>query len=253
MVAIFLFIIGLAVGSFLNVLIIRYSPEKGLFHHTSVGGRSRCTKCLTQLRWYELIPLASFFVLCGKCRTCKVGISFQYPIVELLTGGIFILPLHSWPLTIALTILLLITVIDLRTSLIPDEATMGIAITGALYTWTLYAYDKFDFIKGSFLGEFGMLFGLRDGVITNHLVAGLVALLLFVIIVVATYGRCKACGRAWTAFGLARYYISACISVWNGCGGRGCDGNNEKRKYARRNTIWTVHVVGDATRYFIWG
>ena len=95
MTTVFLFITGLIVGSFLNVLIIRYDPDRGLFHKTVVGGRSRCVKCLTQLRWYELIPLVSFFVLCGKCRTCRVGISMQYPIVELVTGGIFILPFEG--------------------------------------------------------------------------------------------------------------------------------------------------------------
>lgn len=67
---------GLAFGSFANVCIIR------TFKKESFGGRSHCPHCKTQIAWYDLIPILSFFILKGQCRHCKSKISIQYPIVE---------------------------------------------------------------------------------------------------------------------------------------------------------------------------
>lgn len=79
------FIFGVCIGSFLNVLIYRslngYSPYKG---------RSFCDSCKRQLHWYENIPLVSFLVLQGKCRTCKKKIPWSYPLVEFTTGLLFL-------------------------------------------------------------------------------------------------------------------------------------------------------------------
>ncbi|KKP84730.1 MAG: Type 4 prepilin-like protein leader peptide-processing enzyme [Parcubacteria group bacterium GW2011_GWD2_35_7] len=77
------FILGLIIGSFLNVVIFRFNTER------SFGGRSGCMTCQNKLCWYELIPLISFFALKGRCRNCKAKISIQYPIVELMSGLIF--------------------------------------------------------------------------------------------------------------------------------------------------------------------
>jgi len=78
------FIIGLFVGSFLNVLIDRLPKGEPV-----VKGRSHCDKCKKTLKWYDLIPLLSFVLLKGKCRYCKANLSFYYPIVELTTGIVF--------------------------------------------------------------------------------------------------------------------------------------------------------------------
>ncbi len=83
--AIVFFILGLIVGSFLNVVIYRFNTAR------SFGGRSACMSCQNKLRWYELIPLFSFLGLRGRCRSCKTRISIQYPLVELATGLIFAL------------------------------------------------------------------------------------------------------------------------------------------------------------------
>jgi len=80
---IFLFIFGLIVGSFLNVVI--YRLPRGL---SAVWGRSFCPKCKHQIAWYDNIPLLSFTVLRGRCRHCNSPISVRYPIVELLTAVI---------------------------------------------------------------------------------------------------------------------------------------------------------------------
>lgn len=81
----FIFAFGAIIGSFLNVVILRYntgmSPAKG---------GSVCFHCNKSLYWYELVPILSYFFLKGKCSSCKTGISPQYPIVEFITGILFV-------------------------------------------------------------------------------------------------------------------------------------------------------------------
>ena len=79
------FVLGLIIGSFLNVVICRMNTRR------SLGGRSACMSCQYKLCWYELIPLFSFLILRGRCRNCKTRISLLYPIVEFTTGIIFFL------------------------------------------------------------------------------------------------------------------------------------------------------------------
>ena len=78
------FIFGLIVGSFINVFILRY--------HTGVSlrGRSFCFSCGHALSWYELIPLISFIFQKGCCRTCRIPISWRYPVTELIAGLLFV-------------------------------------------------------------------------------------------------------------------------------------------------------------------
>ena len=77
-------LIGLFVGSFLNVLIFRFPEMKGL-----VSGRSYCPNCKKTIAWFDLIPVISYIILWGKCRNCRKPISLQYPLVEISTGVIF--------------------------------------------------------------------------------------------------------------------------------------------------------------------
>ncbi|MFA5582696.1 MAG: prepilin peptidase [Bacteriovoracaceae bacterium] len=79
--SVFIFIFGLLVGSFLNVVILRLPLKKDL-----VFDRSHCPQCNTQLKWYHNIPVVSFLFLRGKCAFCGIRISWRYPLVELLTG-----------------------------------------------------------------------------------------------------------------------------------------------------------------------
>lgn len=80
------FILGLCVGSFLNVLIYRLPKNLGF-----VKGRSFCPKCKHKLSWFDNIPLLSFLFLKGKCRYCKKPISIRYPLVEVVTGLLTVL------------------------------------------------------------------------------------------------------------------------------------------------------------------
>ena len=84
--AIILFVLGLIVGSFLNVLVYRLHTAEDM-----VFGRSKCPHCKNVISWYDNIPLLSFIILKSRCRNCKEKISWQYPIVEVLTGLIFVL------------------------------------------------------------------------------------------------------------------------------------------------------------------
>ena len=80
----FVFILGLIVGSFINMALARYNT--GL----SFNKRSFCFSCGHMLSWYDLIPLVSFIMQSRKCRYCQSKISFQYPVVELITGVLFV-------------------------------------------------------------------------------------------------------------------------------------------------------------------
>jgi len=83
-ILIFVFVFGLIIGSFLNCLIWR------LYKKESLLNRSYCPKCGKQIAWYDNIPVVSFLILGGKCRRCGKSISAQYPVVELITGLLFV-------------------------------------------------------------------------------------------------------------------------------------------------------------------
>jgi len=83
---IFLLSLGLFIGSFLNCVIYRIRSKESF-----LKGRSKCPNCDHILRWHDLIPIISFFILKRKCRYCGEKISFQYPLVELATGVVFLL------------------------------------------------------------------------------------------------------------------------------------------------------------------
>ncbi len=193
-----LFFFGSAIGSFLNVLTIRYQPDKPLLSRDIISGRSLCPFCHKILRWYELIPLISFVIQKGRCRACHQRLSWQYPIVEFITGALFILvfwrlfsiyhPLHTlifaesllsfyisvivW--LIVLVIYLAISIIDLKHQIIPD----GLNIILFLAALILIVGG----FKTTFLGSYNALFGVRDNIWLNHLIASLVALLFFLAI-----------------------------------------------------------------------
>jgi leader peptidase (prepilin peptidase)/N-methyltransferase len=128
------FLIGICIGSFLNVVIYRL-PRRESF----VTGRSRCTVCGHTLAWYDLIPLASFLLLAGKCRYCRALISSRYPLVEFLTGAVFVLLFLHFDLTIRFVkyaffgaFLIAVSMIDFDAYLIPDRL-VGTGFLGGLF------------------------------------------------------------------------------------------------------------------------
>ncbi len=92
----FIFVVGLCVGSFVNVVILRFG-----FGETNQS-RSHCMACATQIRWYDLLPVVSFTLLRGRCRVCGSALSRQYPLVEGAVGFLFLLTFISMPPVLSL-------------------------------------------------------------------------------------------------------------------------------------------------------
>lgn len=137
-----IFITGLIIGSFLNSVIYRLDELETIFKD-----RSHCPKCKTQLRWYDLIPLFSFVLLSGRCRYCDKTISWQYPIVELVTA--ILLTMIFWQFGISLTsivyclvscFLIVIFVYDLKKMLIPAEMIWPAIIIALLFNAFISIY-----------------------------------------------------------------------------------------------------------------
>jgi leader peptidase (prepilin peptidase)/N-methyltransferase len=135
LVAIFVGLLGLVIGSFLNVCIYRLPRSESV-----TWPASHCTSCGRTLAWYENVPLVSWLVLRGRCRTCGAAISPLYPIVEVITGAVFLAgyviygatPLLAARLLFACAMIVLFF-IDLRHHVLPNVITLpGIAIGFAL-------------------------------------------------------------------------------------------------------------------------
>lgn len=127
-------LLGLAVGSFLNVLIVRLPEGRSV-----IRPGSHCPRCGRALRWYHNLPLLSWLVLRGRCAWCNGRIGWQYPLVELATGAIWAGNAALWGATpraaqavVMLSLVLAIAVIDARHFLIPDELSLGGAAAGFL-------------------------------------------------------------------------------------------------------------------------
>ncbi len=128
---IFLFILGISIGSFLNVLIDRI--PKGI---SPIHGRSKCDFCHKVLSWYDLIPLLSFFLLQGQCRYCRKKISWQYPLVETISGMILVanyfFNYSNWWMIffnyLLLSGFLVIFITDLKYKIIPDQLNIFLVI-----------------------------------------------------------------------------------------------------------------------------
>src|SRR3989344_148921 len=105
--AFFFLCLGAIVGSYLNVLILRYNTGR------SSQGRSSCMSCQKRLSWYELIPVLSYIVLRGRCRSCTSKISLQYPLVEGGLAVLFLLVYQKSGLSIETFFLLLVVTLFL--------------------------------------------------------------------------------------------------------------------------------------------
>jgi leader peptidase (prepilin peptidase) / N-methyltransferase len=155
------FLVGLCIGSFLNVCVARWPRDLSV-----VSPRSRCPNCGHQLAWFENIPLASWLVLRARCRCCDEPISSIYPLGELAIGLLWALcvaelgpTFTALRVAIFLTILVGVALTDLRHYLIPD----GFTITGLL--WALGTAFIAPFLSESalFAGPYDALIGACAG------------------------------------------------------------------------------------------
>ncbi len=132
---IIVFIYGITIGSFLNVCIFRIPKEESI---VTVG--SHCMSCNHKLKWYDLFPVFSWLFLKGKCRYCGEPISSQYPIIETVNGILYIVvfAVNGWNWEsilwcIVTSSLLVISMVDYRTLLIPVGAEIVILIAGIVH------------------------------------------------------------------------------------------------------------------------
>ena len=140
-ICIFMFLLGTCVGSFLNVCIFRIPENKSI-----IFPPSECPDCNTRLRPVDLIPVFGYILLKGKCRYCKKPISIQYPLVEFLTGMVWLLVYLRYGLSIETaallflyTLLIPVTFIDLKYMIIPN----GLVLTGLVGGFILSIYHIF--------------------------------------------------------------------------------------------------------------
>ena len=129
-------IIGLAIGSFINVIVMRLGRKKGIFL-----GRSECPNCSHRLSWLDLIPVFSFIFLVGRCRYCKIKISPLYLIGELFTAGVFMMYLvfngFIWTPGVfidlaTLSILISLALFDAKHFILPDKLVLVLFFVGFL-------------------------------------------------------------------------------------------------------------------------
>lgn len=135
------FILGLVIGSFLNVCIYRIPKKEDI-----VAGRSHCMNCKETLKWYDMVPVFSFMFLKGKCRFCKSKLSMQYPIIEFLNGLLYVIVfyVYGWDTTfiillnivycMAISVLVVISVIDYRTFTIPEVLNKTLLVFALIAT-----------------------------------------------------------------------------------------------------------------------
>ncbi len=171
-----MFLAGLVVGSFLNVVIYRLPRGLGF-----VKGRSFCPKCKRKIGWFDNVPLMSFILLKGHCRFCRKPISLRYPLVELLTGVLFYLSylnhlsFLSYPLFCGLIVIFFI---DLEHQIIPDEIVFPLI---------------FLFLIFFLVSNYQLL-------ITNYLITALASFSLLLVLYLFTKGKGMGFGDVKLAF-----------------------------------------------------
>jgi leader peptidase (prepilin peptidase)/N-methyltransferase len=147
-------LIGLALGSFLNVCIYRIPGKKSILTPSSF-----CPKCCTGIRFYDNIPVLSYIILRGRCRSCEATISLQYPLVELVTAALLVMAYLRFGLTwdfaargILILVMILTFFIDLKHRIIPDVLTLPGIILGFLFSFLVDSPSVLNSALGAIVG-----------------------------------------------------------------------------------------------------
>lgn len=155
------FVLGAIFGSFANVVI--YRLPQGL---SIVRPGSHCYSCKTPVRWFDNIPIFSWFILGGRCRSCKAKFSFRYPLVEIITAVLFALSYHyaglSWSLLEYLIFvfgLVVCTFIDIDHMILPDQFTLSGIVIGLVGAALNPQREFLDALFGVLMGG-GFLWGM---------------------------------------------------------------------------------------------
>ena len=155
----FSLLLGLVLGSFLNVVIYRLPRRESL-----VRPGSHCPGCGTSIRWYDNIPLLSWSILRGRCRSCRTRISSRYPLVEAITGVAFVLAMWrfgvSWPVLVAwafIAAMVAVAFIDYDHMIIPNKIVLPGAVLGLIASIALQPQRWWVYVAGS-LGAAAFMF-----------------------------------------------------------------------------------------------
>ncbi len=176
------FILGTIIGSFLNVVIFRLRAKKSF-----LKGRSYCLKCKKQIAWHDNIPILSFLILRGRCRNCKTKISFQYPLVELSTGILFVIIFfHNYQLPFTNYYLL---IIDYRLLITIFRNLFFVSILIIIFVYDLKYYlilDKITIPAIIIVSAFNLLLGFS---LANILISAIIGGSFFLIQFLISKGR----------------------------------------------------------------
>ena len=149
-------ILGLVIGSFLNVCIYRIPREESIAYPSS-----HCTSCGYELKFYDLIPVFSYIFLKGRCRKCKEKVSFIYPTIEIINGLIYLILFIKFGLTfefifysILSSLLIVISIIDIKTKEVYSSTTVFGLLIAIIYI-----------ISGAYFGKISILNSVLGGVI----------------------------------------------------------------------------------------
>lgn len=155
------FILGLLLGSFYNVCILRLPLEESVVHTPS-----HCPQCKNNIPWYLNIPVFSYVFLIGKCKFCKKKISIQYPLVELTSGLLFYFLFNKFGLSflflsyaVFCSALLIVSVIDLHHRIIPNEISLPGILVGFAFCFLAQNILWWESILGFLIGG-GVFFGI---------------------------------------------------------------------------------------------
>lgn len=164
MIAVFFLILGMIIGSFLNVCIYRIPREESISFPPS-----HCTNCKNRIRAYDLVPVLSYILLRGKCRYCGEKISIKYPLIELITGVLFMalyikfgLSFELFKFIVFICFLIVIGIIDLETTDVYLKTTLPGIIIGIIFIiigGCFYGYDVWSYIYGGLLGG-GLIYAI---------------------------------------------------------------------------------------------
>jgi leader peptidase (prepilin peptidase)/N-methyltransferase len=152
------FVFGMVIGSFLNVCIHRLPKRQSI-----VLPASHCPKCSKNIKWYDNIPLVSYAILMGKCRSCKGRIGYRYPLVELLTAilitslyAVFGVNAKFFAYSILTCGLIIATFVDFDIQEIPDEISLGGLVFGLIFAFAFPSIfgsaSRFGALGASLLG-----------------------------------------------------------------------------------------------------
>lgn len=212
LVILFIFVIGICVGSFLNVVVLRAFSDESI-----VLPPSKCPLCQTKLKWYHNVPIFSYMFLKGKCAFCKEPISFQYPVIELITGILFVAIffwfdkslLNAIFIAVFVSVFIVLAATDLKEKVIFDKHAYFLVGAGLIY-------NLFN-IGHLYIGDKVISFHNFSVGINNSFIASILGIIIGILIM-EIFARMGYIFAGTRAFGEGDSYIAAGLGAIFGYG-----------------------------------